>query len=99
MKIPSTPPSMADLMQGVTAERLLHLLTIKSISTTQSAYLHWDELRYRTPPEDISVSEWWLAIKFGRINLARTLPFLDKVGQPVQLCTGRAGVEKSALRG
>lgn len=81
MKIPSTPPAMADLMRGVTSERLLHLMTTKPVSTTQSAYLHWDELRHRTPPEGLSVNEWWLGIKFGRINVERTLPFLDKDGQ------------------
>ena len=81
MKIPDTPPTVTSLMKNVTPERLLHLMSNKPVNTTQSAYLHWDELRHRTPPEGLSVDEWWLAIKFGRINVERMLPFLDKDAQ------------------
>lgn len=81
MKIPDTPPSVASLMKNVAPERLLHLMASQPVSTMPSAYLHWDELRYRAPPDGLSVHEWWLAIKFGRINVARTLPFLDKDDQ------------------
>jgi Fic family protein len=29
-------------------------------------YLHWDELRHRKPPLDISHEEWWVALKLAR---------------------------------
>lgn len=30
------------------------------------AYLHWEQLRHRTPPAGLTVEEWWLAVKFRR---------------------------------
>ncbi len=31
-------------------------------------YLHWEELRHRSPPSGLSDKEWWLALKFKRLN-------------------------------
>jgi len=41
-------------------------------------YLHWDKLRYYTPPAGFSSEEWWLTIKKQRRNLFRKLPIKDK---------------------
>jgi Fic family protein len=29
-------------------------------------YLHWDELRYRQPPEGLTAAEWWLGMRMRR---------------------------------
>lgn len=37
-------------------------------------YLHWDDLRHRRPPGDLSLPEWWLATKLARNAQHRELP-------------------------
>lgn len=46
------------------------------------AYLHWDEVRHRAPPEGLLPEHWWVGIKFARRGMLRPLPLLDKAGQP-----------------
>jgi len=45
-------------------------------------YLHWDELRRKSVPNGFSHEEWWFALKFRRKGGYRSLPLLDKAGQP-----------------
>ena len=45
-----------------------------------SAYLHWESLRHRTPPDGLSHREWWLALKFRRMNAALAFPSLHGKG-------------------
>lgn len=45
-----------------------------------SAYLHWDQLRHRTPPEGWTHEDWWLGIKFQRRQQRRTVDLRDKDG-------------------
>jgi Fic family protein len=49
--------------------------------TVDGAYLHWDELRHRTPPDGISVRDWWFMIKFARNSLLHTLPLTTASGE------------------
>jgi len=48
-------------------------------------YLHWDELRHRKPPEDLSPNEWWLVTKSARLTAGEDLPLHQKDGDPFQL--------------
>lgn len=41
-------------------------------------YLHWDQLRHRTPPSGLSLEMWWAGIKLSRIAHLKVLPFTDK---------------------
>ncbi len=43
-------------------------------------YVHWDKLRRLEPPGDLSHEEWWLLIKWGRVNLQRAIPLTDPAG-------------------
>lgn len=36
-------------------------------------YLHWDELRRRTPPPGLTHEEWWLATKLARTGAAQQI--------------------------
>ncbi len=45
-------------------------------------YLHWDDLRHRRPPGDLSVPEWWLATKLSRNAQRRELPLRSPDGAP-----------------
>jgi Fic family protein len=45
-------------------------------------YRHWDEIRFREPPEGMSREEWWFAIKFARRREYHDLPLSDAAGSP-----------------
>ena len=50
--------------------------------TVNGKYLHWDKLRFYTPPEGLTVQQWWFGIKFKRRSQARKIGLLDKTGMP-----------------
>jgi len=46
-------------------------------------YYHWDKLRHlKLPPHYLNHEEWWLAMKFARRALYKTIPHSDKDGTP-----------------
>jgi Fic family protein len=67
MKKPETPPNL-NLFENVTAERLGVIFKAVATPTVKGEYLHWDKLRYRTPPDGLSIDEWWMGLKFHRSN-------------------------------
>ncbi len=81
MKIPSTPPRLDKLIQETTPEELRQLFGIEPIQGKR--YLHWDELRHRTPPEGLSTESWWAGVKIARQGMHRELPLFDKHDRPV----------------
>lgn len=66
------------------AKRIPEILSQRIPPAPKGNYLHWAELRYRDPPDGLSVDEWWLAIKFARASLLRPLPLKDKSGHVFQ---------------
>jgi Fic family protein len=67
-------------------------------------YHHWDELRYRKPPEGLDLEGWWLALKLMRRASARVLPLKDVAGGGMHFSMPDAVVEAlhhvdSLLRG
>ena len=50
--------------------------------TLDGAYLHWDQLRHREPPNGLSHETWWLGIRLSRQGAFTSLPLLDKSGRP-----------------
>lgn len=82
MRLPQLPPNFEDLITEVTPERMIQLT--RHARTGTGRYLHWDELRHRPPPEDVSHREWWLALKLFRINALQPICLKDKEGRPFQ---------------
>ena len=78
MKKPQTPPAFDDLMRNLEVGQLPHLISEVDLSN----YLHWDELRYRTPPEGLTHREWWLGLKLYRGALWKEIPLVDCSGIP-----------------
>ena len=78
MRIPSTPPPYRDLLRAIPSDRLVE---VTAAVASEDRYLHWDELRFRTPPADLSVEEWWVATKLARAGARRPLPFQDDTGR------------------
>jgi Fic family protein len=46
----------------------------------EGQYLHWDELRHRTPPPGLSHATWWLRLEATRNASRVTLPLNDAGG-------------------
>ena len=82
MRLPQFPPNFEDLIIEVTPKRMIQLA--RHVRTGTGRYLHWDELRHRPPPEDVSHREWWLLLKFVRINALQPICLKDKEGRPFQ---------------
>lgn len=49
-------------------------------------YLHWDELRFKVPPEGLSLEDWWLKTRFARKAAAQSLPIVDVAGRQFTFC-------------
>lgn len=81
-----TPPSIQDLVRRLDASELSRLLA-GSTPLPTGKYLHWDELRRRTPPEGLSSELWWLSVCLARSGGLQALPLSDKAGEPFMLAT------------
>ena len=66
MKLPLAPPSLRELIAALPPETLPTLLEHAQPALADGHYLHWDELRHRTPPRHLNSEEWWLGIKMAR---------------------------------
>ncbi len=84
MKIPETPPSLDSFLRQLQKEpdKAIKILAAADSSIVDGHYPHWDKFRYRKPIGDLTIEEWWLAIKFRRRSLYKELPLLDKNGVP-----------------
>ena len=82
MRIPKTPPTFGQLVKGLpNPERMFAIVQAVSSPTCEGRYLHWDELRFRKPPEGMSHQEWWLGLKIRRQVGDRMIPLKDDRGQ------------------
>ena len=83
MKIPMPPPATEPVLRRLLSqpERLMAALYSSRRDVSQR-YLPWDELRYRSPPDGLTIDEYWAAVKLGRRQLQRPLPLLDRNSKP-----------------
>ena len=81
MKIPHAPPKVDDCLRDLTAKQLNMLFTLSP--TQDGRYLHWDELRHRTPPPGLTPELWWAGVKIARHGMLKALPLEDKTGQAI----------------
>lgn len=83
MKIPQTPPSLDALVGKLSPARLAEILiSDPSAKLEKGRYLHWNELRRRTPPAGLTVEEWWVSLKWWRGREYRPLALRDQRGRP-----------------
>jgi Fic family protein len=82
VRLPQIAPSLAEAARNLDDGRLQSILAAGAGPTVDGRYIHWDELRHRTPPGDLTVREWWFAVRFARTVSARPLPLRSTSGQP-----------------
>lgn len=81
IRIPQTPPQFHALLAKLKpGERLVEILAQIKKGKTRDSYLHWDELRHKTPPSGISHHEWWFGVKLSRFSLLKPIGLKDKFG-------------------
>jgi Fic family protein len=83
MKIPRTPPPWQELLQEAIDRdgRLVEILEQTNLSRAREKYLHWDTLRHKTPPDGLSLEEWWVTTKLARYGSLKELPLADPSGR------------------
>src|SRR5690242_10792699 len=78
MRIPKIPPTMAEITNALQFDEHMPVIRHITMPTVGGKYLHWDELRFREPPEGLTLHEWWLGLKWSRMASAVELPLKDK---------------------
>jgi Fic family protein len=73
-------PEFHDLIREMDSEQMRRVLSVDITPNQDGKYLHWDELRHRTPPGGLSHKEWWLGIKHARLSMSHPLPLKDADG-------------------
>ncbi|MDQ3637031.1 MAG: Fic family protein [Actinomycetota bacterium] len=81
MRVPPEAPAFYALFEEVDSDAMRRIFSSDIKPYQNGKYLHWDELRHRTPPGELSHREWWFGIKFSRVNMAHPLPLKDGDGQ------------------
>ena len=85
MKKPMSPPDIAQLLAEIAADdsqRVIDLFANGRAVDCKGRYLHWDQMRHRTPPDGLTLREWWVGTAASRANNARMLPFTGTDGSP-----------------
>lgn len=81
MKVPASPPPLDDCLADLAEVITRGVFNKLSATDTKGRYLHWDELRHRRPPEELSPNAWWATFKLARTS-SRRLPLTDEDGNP-----------------
>lgn len=84
MKKPVPPPPLEKILEKLQREDSNRLVAVLSREreAKDDKYLPWDKLRFKKPPEDLSLEEWWLSIKIARAYSGRKLPLFAADGTP-----------------
>src|ERR1051325_4762543 len=80
MRKPHTPKDFSSILVQK-ADRLISIMQTVPSPTIEGRYLHWDELRFREPPADLTHDEWWLGLKMRRHSASRPIPLKDTAGR------------------
>ena len=78
MKFPQIPPPESELFEAFSTDGA-KLISLQE-PTHRGRYVHWDKLRYMTPPEGLSHREWWFCLKFRRLAARRSIALKDTRG-------------------
>jgi Fic family protein len=91
VKLPLPAPTISQLYERLRETGEFETAVLRSLNgsvgtTPDGTYRHWDTLRHMTPPDDLTVEEWWLAVKLARRPLLRALPLRDAKGTSFSYC-------------
>ncbi len=80
MKIPRKPPKIDDEQNAFFSNsEKFRIIREEGVRTEREGkYRHWDILRHLTPPQSLTVEEWWAGIKMQRLLGYKEVPLWDK---------------------
>ena len=83
MKIPRQPPSTDGAMSRLMNDpvRFQAVLDQSFGPSVNGRYVHWDKLRFLTPPQGMNHEDWWLALKLRR-GARNLVPMTDSESRP-----------------
>ena len=76
MRKPLQPPDWLQLMAESAdegPERMIKVFSSGRAVDDKGRYLHWDQMRHRTPPDGLTLNEWWVGTAASRVKNARVL--------------------------
>ncbi|MCS5707933.1 Fic family protein [Candidatus Berkiella cookevillensis] len=77
MRIPAFPPQTDLDTKVLTSSSALKC----NITDSKGRYLHWDKLRFLSPPEGSSSEQWWASIKHARRQMYKHININDPNGK------------------
>jgi len=86
VEIPKHPPNLTSISNAFTEGQFTKLVSQWQRWTIDDRYLHWDDLRHRTPPDGCTHEEWWYVLKVARTGNYRPIGLLSNVGGPFVFC-------------
>ncbi|PHS78032.1 MAG: filamentation induced by cAMP protein fic [Robiginitomaculum sp.] len=97
MKAPNPPPDTSKFYEKLpnlqeNPQEFTRFMSVAMSLDSQGEYLHWDKLRFKPLPqflpENVTLEEYWHAIKFNRATSSKPLPFVpkDKEDIPFSFC-------------
>lgn len=82
MKMPRKPPDIKDKKLIFSSPEKFELIRNEESKTEgEGKYRHWDILRHLSPPNGLTVEEWWAGIKMQRLLGLKAIPLLDRDGK------------------
>ena len=83
MKVPRTPPDVLgkQLILFSSPEKFDLIRKEGNKTEDEGKYRHWDILRHLTPPQGLTLEEWWLGIKMRRLLGLKSIPLKDRDGK------------------
>ena len=82
MRVPEKAPTIDELQGKVKPlwEIGMHLYKVPT------TYPHWDQLKYRSPPDRLTREDWWYVLKSQRLTQMRSIPLTDTQKAVFQFC-------------
>ncbi len=81
MKLPAAPPALHEIFSD--PSRISDILRgSEAESTRTDRYLHWDDLRRREPPADLTSQEWWAGLTLRRLSGQQGVPLRARDARP-----------------
>ncbi len=83
MRLPDRAPSLHEMLQRPDLIQALPRVIGAGLGPlVDGRYIHWDSLRRRTPPDDLTHEQWWLGLAFARQASLRDIPLTATDGRP-----------------
>ncbi|MCB1068016.1 MAG: Fic family protein [Simkania sp.] len=78
MKKPRTPPKVSGIKN---ASKFQKAISAARDLENKKKYRHWDTLRHLSPPEGLTLEEWWTGIKIHRMGGRKEISLKDVKGR------------------